>query len=148
MMRRLGENVVVAVVASAVTWALSNPGDSAEAVDASVVYSLDRIAALGGPLGTLLWTVATAMVVLGIALQVRSMAPPTSTGTWDWSVSFPSAPTTLMGVGVALWLTAEAVELAEAGSPWALTALAVVGLWALRWAAGVGHRWRSLAGAL
>jgi hypothetical protein len=148
MMRRLGENVIVAVVASAVTWALSHPGESAEVMDASVIYLLDRIAALDGPFGDLLWTVARVMVILGIALQVRSMAPPTSSSTWEYSVSFPSASTTLMAVGAALWLTAGAVEVADSQSVWALPMLASVVFWASRWAAGIGRRWRSMAEAL
>ena len=148
MLRRVIENIVVAVVASLVTWAMSNRGDAAGAVDAGIDRVLRGVAFYGSPLHGWLWLAAIALVVVGISLQVLSMAPPYPNASWDWSLSTPSASTTLIGVGVALGLIAEAVDLAEVASLKALPFLAVVAYWAYRWMAGLRYRWTRLAGVL
>ena len=148
MLRRVIENVLVAVVATAVTWAASNPGDSAGAADFAVDRVLSGVAIYGGPLGPWLGPAAIALAVTGIALQVVSMAPRHPSASWEWSVSMPSVPTTLVGIGVALGLIALAVGLAAAASLWALPLLAAVAYWAYRWLEGIRYRWISMAGAL
>ena len=148
MLRRVIENVLVAVVASAVTWAASNPGDSAGAADLAVDRVLSGVAIYGGPLDGWLWSAAIALAAIGIALQVLSMAPRHPSASWEWSVSMPSAPTTLVGIGVTLGLIAHAVGLAAAASLWALPLLAAVAYWAFRWLESIRYRWTSMAGAL
>jgi hypothetical protein len=148
MLRRVVENTVVAVIASLVTWAMSNPGDSAGAVDAVIARVLSGVALYGSPLNGWLWVTAIALVAVGIALQILSMAPPHPSASWQRSLSMPSLSTTLMGVGVALGLIAKAVSLAEATSLWALPLLAVVVYWAYRWVAGIRYRWTRMADVL
>jgi hypothetical protein len=148
MLRRVVENTVVAVIASLVTWAISNPGDSAGAVDAVIARVLSGVALYGSALNGWLWLTAMALVAVGIALQILSMAPPHPKASWQWSLSMPSLSTTLMGVGVALGLIAKAVSLAEATSLWALPLLAVVVYWTYRWVAGIRYRWTRMAGVL
>ena len=148
MLRRVVENVVVAIIASVVTWAMSNPGDSSGAADAVIERLLSGVASFGRPLGGWLWLTAIALVVVGITLQILSMAPARPNASWEWSVSMPSLSTTLMGVGVALGVTAKAVNLAEEASLWALPLLAVVVFWTYRWAASIRYRWTRVAGVL
>jgi hypothetical protein len=148
MLRRVLENVVVAAIASAVTWAMSNPGDSAGAADAAIDGLLGAVADYGGPLDGWLWLIAILLVLVGIALQILSMAPNHPNESWEWILSIPSKSTTLMGVGVALGLTAKAVTLAEAASLWALPILFVVVYWGCRWLARIRSRWTGMAGVL
>lgn len=148
MLRRVIENTTVAVVASLVTWAMSNRDDAARAIDSGIDRVLTDVALYGSPLHRWLWLAAVLLVVAGISLQVRSMAPPSRKASWEWSLSMPSVPTTLIGVGVAMGLIAEAVGLARAGSLWALPFLAVLAYWSYRWMAGLRHRWTRMAGVL
>lgn len=148
MLRRVIENVLVAVVASAVTWAASNPGDSAGAADVALDRALSGVANYGDPLDSWLWLAAIALAAIGIALQLLSIAPRHPGALWEWSVSMPSLPTTLVGIGVALGLIAHSVGLAAAASLWALPLLAMVVYWAYRWLDGIRCRWSCMAGAL
>lgn len=148
MLRRVIEGIVVAAAASLVTWAMSNRGDAAGAVGAGIDRVLRSVAFYGSPLHGWLWLTAAALVVLGICLQVLSMAPPHPNASWEWSLSMPSWSTTLIAVGVVVGLIAKAIGLAEAASLWALPLLAVVAYWAYRWLAGVRHRWTSMVGVL
>lgn len=148
MLRRVIEGIVVAAVASLVTWTMNNRGDAASAVDSGIDRVLRGVASHGRPLHGWLWLAAIALVVVGISLQVLSMALPHPNASWGWSLSMPSVSTTLLGVGVALSLVAEAVGLAEAASLWALPLLALVAYWACRWMAGIRYRWSRMAGFL
>jgi hypothetical protein len=148
MLRRVIENITVAVVASLVTWAMSNRGDAAGAIDSGIDRVLTGVALYGSPLHGWLWLAAVVLAVAGISLQGRSMAPPCRNVSWEWSLSMPSVPTTLIGVGVAMGLIAEAVVLAQAASLWVLPFLAVDAYWSYRWMAGLRHRWTRMGGAL
>lgn len=147
-MRRVTEGIVVAAVASLVTWAVSNQSAAAGAADAGIDRVLGAVALYGGPLHGWLWLTAGALVVGGICMQILSMAGARPSASWEWSLSMPSVPTTLIGVGVALGLIAQAVGLADAASLWALPLLASVAYWAYRWMDGVRRRWTSMVGAL
>lgn len=148
MLRRVVENVVVATVASAVTWAMSNPDDSAGAADALVDGAVSRVATYGSPLLGWLWAATIGLLVAGVVLQILAMAPPHPSASWQWVLFMPSWSTNLMGIGLGLGLTSTAVGFADGGSWWTLPLLAVVAYWGYRWVSGIRYRWTRMANAL
>lgn len=146
MLRRVLEGAVVAAVASVVTLFIT---DRPDLEDASAVFTTDLLRGLtviGGPMLGWLWTLAVVLFMAGVLIQVVSMAPASKNTSWDWSVTFPSLPTTLMGVGLGTGLTAAAIGLAALRSPWALPVLGVLLFWTLRWARDLRYRWTRVAG--
>jgi hypothetical protein len=150
MLRRLAESVLVAVVASIVTWALSNPEASAGTADAVVDGAVQWVAAMGDPLRGWLWFGAVGLFMIGALLQVLSMTPSNPDASWQWGFSVPSLATTLMGLGLGLGLglVGVAVGLAVAGSWWTLPLLTVVTYWGFRWVSDLRYRWTRMAGTL
>lgn len=80
--------------------------------------------------------------------RVRFLLYGHAQGEWDWSVAWPSAPTTLAGIGIALGATAWGIALAQGASLLAVPVLALVGYWAWRWIAGLRYRWTRASGLL
>ena len=148
MLRRVVEGVLVAVVASAVTWAASHPDDSAGAADVALDRTLSSVATYGSPFHSWLWLVAIALVVIGLALHLWALAPLSPRTSGEWSVVLPSVPTTLIGIGVALGLISHAVGLAAEASAWALPVLALVVFWAYRWLDAARYRLSRMTGVL
>jgi hypothetical protein len=124
MLRLVVANVVVAIAAIAVTWAMSNPDDSAGTLVDDVV---SLVATYGSPILGWPWAVAIGLFAAGAVLQILSIAPPHSNATWQWGLSMPSRPTSLMGIDSALGLTAIAVGVGY------------------RWLSGIRHRWTLMA---
>jgi hypothetical protein len=146
MLRRVLEGAVVAAVASVVTLFIT---DRPDLEDASAVFTTDLLRGLiviGGPMLGWLWTLAVVLFMAGVLIQVVPMAPASKKTSRDWSVTFPSLPTTLMGVGLGAGLTAAAIGLAALRSPWALPVLGVLLFWTLRWARDLRYRWTRVAG--
>lgn len=148
MLRRVTEDVVVAVVVSAVTWALSNPDDSASRTSQLVDAAVSQTASVGAPLLGWLWLVSGILLVGGVTLQVFSMAPVRSGGSWEIGVSLPSLPTTLMGAGLVSIALAFGVRIAIAGSVWSLPVGAMALYLVCRWFIRLKDRWTISASAL
>ena len=66
---RVVENVVVAIAASAVTWVMSNPDDSAGAADAFADGVVSDVAPYGTPILGFLWAAATGLLATGAVLR-------------------------------------------------------------------------------
>lgn len=148
MLRRVTENVVVAVAASAVTWALSNPDDSASRTSQLVGAAVSEVANVGAPLLGWLWLLSGMLLVAGATLQVLSMSPIRPGASWDFGVSLPSFSTTLMGAGLVSTVLAFGVRFAIVGSVWSLPVGAMALYVVCRWVVRLKDRWTISASAL
>jgi hypothetical protein len=93
-----------------------------------------------------LWAPAVVLFMAGVLIQVVSMAPASKETSWDWSVTFPTPPTALLGVGLGAGITAAAIGLAALRSLWTPPVLGVLLFWTLRWARDLRYGWTRVAG--
>lgn len=148
MLRRVVENVVVAVAASAATWALSNPDVSASRTSQLVGAAVSGVASVSAPLLDWLWLLSGFLLIAGATLQVLSMAPIRPGGSWEFSISLPSLPATLMGIGLVSIVLAVMVTFAIAGSVLSLPVGALALYAVCRWVVRLKYRWAMSASAL
>lgn len=147
MLRGGLRDIVVAVAASLVTWALTHRGDPSSEAGRFVAGVIAWVARVGGPVDAWLWLACAILSAAGLALQIWSMAPARRDSGLEWELSMPSLATTLIGLGLALGGTSVTVALADGGSYWSLPSGLATVYWVWRWAARLKYRWDVTWGA-
>jgi hypothetical protein len=144
--KRIGENMIVAMTSAVVVWLLDHPGKSQSAVRATA----NAIGRFGNGLRTPVLALAVVSASLALMLLVTGWRRQAIDGSsfWEFELHLPSAPTSLLGVGAVLLLVWVGFGACASGHVWGLVPTAAAAWTCVRFADRVRRAWAYPSGLL
>lgn len=145
-MKRVGENMAVAMASAVVVWLLDHPGKSQSTMRATA----NAIGRFGDGLRTPVLAVAVVSTILALMLLVSGWRHQAIDGSWFWEfeLNLPSAPTTLFGAGVVLLLVWVGFGVCASGHVWGLVPTAAAAWMCVRFVDRLRRAWTYQSGLL
>lgn len=139
MVKRIGENMIIAMTSALAVWLMDHPGKSQSTVR-ETVHAIGRF---GSGLRTPVLAVAVVSTALALTLLVNGWRRQAVDGSssWEFELHLPSAPTTLFGVGLVLLLMWVSFGACARGHVWGLVPIAAAAWMSLRFVDRVRRAW-------